>query len=150
MGIIPGAAVAKGTAYWLTRPKKVGELTVAVLPLRNLTGDPGKQYLADKSTEALVTNLARTGALNVVSSTTTRRYRSATNVTAMAARLTTLSAPTMLPSLGPPTVAAIAALEAVLTGGDQDGLGRVLQDDLAAAIVMSIGRTAIVARPAKA
>jgi TolB-like protein len=74
VGILPGAAVAIGTAYWLTRPKKAGGLTVAVLPLRNLTGDPGKQYLADKSTEALVTNLARTGALNVVSSTTTRRY----------------------------------------------------------------------------
>ena len=46
---------------------------------------------------------------------TTRRYRSATNVTAMATRLTTLSAPTMLPSRVPPTKAAIAAFEAVLT-----------------------------------
>ncbi len=79
MGILPGAAVAIGTAYWLTRPKKAG-LTVAVLPLRNLTGSPDKQYLADKSTEALVTNLARTGALNVVSSTTTRRYATSSKI----------------------------------------------------------------------
>jgi TolB-like protein len=49
-------------------------LTVAVLPLRNLTGDQEKQFLADKTTEALVTNLARDAALNVASGTTTRRY----------------------------------------------------------------------------
>lgn len=74
IGILPGAALALGTVYWLSRPKEAGGLAVAVLPVRNLTGDPQKQYLADKTTEALVTNLARDGSLNVVSSTTTRRY----------------------------------------------------------------------------
>jgi TolB-like protein len=72
--MLTGIAVTVGAGYWLTRPKGIDPFRVAVLPMRNLTGDPEKQYLADETTEALVTGLARAGTLHVVSSTTSRRY----------------------------------------------------------------------------
>jgi TolB-like protein len=49
-------------------------LSVAVLPLRNYTGDPGKQYLADKATEALITELASRSQLRVASRTSSMQY----------------------------------------------------------------------------
>lgn len=73
--LVPGLLIAAaGAGFWFTRPKAASGLSVAVLPIRNLTGDPAKQYLADKTTEALITGLARSGSLRVVSNTTTRRY----------------------------------------------------------------------------
>jgi TolB-like protein len=56
------------------RPHASDPLSIAVLPIRNLTGDPDKQYLADKTTDALITYLGRTRLLRVVSSTTSRRF----------------------------------------------------------------------------
>src|SRR5215472_13698237 len=44
--------------------------SVAVLPLENLSGDPEQEYFADGLTEALITSLAKIGALRVVSRTT--------------------------------------------------------------------------------
>jgi TolB-like protein/Tfp pilus assembly protein PilF len=41
--------------------------TLAVLPIKNLTGDPAKQYLADGLTEVLISNLARIRSLRVPS-----------------------------------------------------------------------------------
>src|SRR5204863_1651907 len=41
--------------------------SVAVLPLENLSGDPEQEYFADGLTESLITNLAKVGALRVVS-----------------------------------------------------------------------------------
>ncbi len=68
-----GVAVAV-LAVWAVRSAPVDSAGIAVLPIRNLTGDPGKQYIADKTTEALLTELARTKSLHVVSGTTTRRF----------------------------------------------------------------------------
>ena len=42
--------------------------TIAVMPIRNLTGDPAKQHLADGLTEMLIAQLARIPELHVVSS----------------------------------------------------------------------------------
>jgi TolB-like protein len=69
----PLAVIVLGLA-WLFRPHASDPLSIAVLPIRNLTGDPDKQYIADKTTEALITYLGRARALRVVSSTTSRRF----------------------------------------------------------------------------
>jgi len=50
---------------------------LAVLPLDNLSGDPGQEYFADGMTEALIGNLARVRALRVVSRTSVMRFKGA-------------------------------------------------------------------------
>jgi TolB-like protein/DNA-binding winged helix-turn-helix (wHTH) protein/Flp pilus assembly protein TadD len=52
--------------------------TLAVLPLANLSGDPAEEYFADGMTEALIGNLARIRALQVVSRTSAMRFKGAT------------------------------------------------------------------------
>ncbi len=49
--------------------------SVAVLPLENLSGDPGQAYFADGMTEALINDLARTGALRVIARNSVMRYQ---------------------------------------------------------------------------
>jgi TolB-like protein/DNA-binding winged helix-turn-helix (wHTH) protein/Flp pilus assembly protein TadD len=50
--------------------------SIAVLPLQNLSGDPSQDYFADGMTDALITNLAQSGALlRVISSTSSMRYK---------------------------------------------------------------------------
>jgi TolB-like protein/Tfp pilus assembly protein PilF len=53
--------------------------SIAVLPIKNLTGDPSKQYLADGLTEVLVAHLARLPGLEVASSATTATLRGSTD-----------------------------------------------------------------------
>jgi serine/threonine-protein kinase len=48
---------------------------LAVLPLQNLSGDPEQEYFADGMTEALITDLAKIGALRVTSRTTAMQYK---------------------------------------------------------------------------
>jgi serine/threonine-protein kinase len=49
--------------------------SLAVLPLTNLSRDPEQDYFADGMTEELITNLAKIGALKVISRTTVMRYK---------------------------------------------------------------------------
>jgi TolB-like protein/Flp pilus assembly protein TadD len=49
--------------------------SIAVLPLRNISGDPGQDYFADGLTDALTTGLAQMSALNVISRTSVMRYK---------------------------------------------------------------------------
>lgn len=51
--------------------------TLAVLPLRNLSGDPAQDYFADGVTEALTTDLARMESLQVISETSAMQYKAA-------------------------------------------------------------------------
>ncbi|HSA93355.1 MAG TPA: protein kinase [Terriglobales bacterium] len=49
--------------------------SVAVLPLENLSGDAQQAYFADGMTEALINDLARTGALRVIARNSVMRYQ---------------------------------------------------------------------------
>src|SRR5215510_12744467 len=49
--------------------------SIAVLPLDNLSGDPGQEYFADGVTDALITNLAQISSLKVTSRTSVMRYK---------------------------------------------------------------------------
>src|SRR5580658_683505 len=49
--------------------------SLAVLPLRNLSGDPAQDYFAEGMTEALITDLARIPGLKVISRTSIMLYK---------------------------------------------------------------------------
>lgn len=49
--------------------------SLAVLPLENLSADPGQDYFADGMTDELITMLARNSDLRVISRTSTMQYR---------------------------------------------------------------------------
>jgi TolB-like protein/Flp pilus assembly protein TadD len=49
--------------------------SLVVLPLEDLAHDPAQEHFADGMTEALITNLAKIGALRVISRTTAMRYK---------------------------------------------------------------------------
>jgi serine/threonine protein kinase/Tfp pilus assembly protein PilF len=51
--------------------------SVAVLPLKNLSGDPNQEYFADGMTEALITELAQVRSLRVISRTSVMQYKGA-------------------------------------------------------------------------
>src|SRR5262245_809947 len=52
---------------------RIGSL--AVLPLANLSGDPGQEYFADGMTEELITNLAPIPSLKVISRTSVMQFK---------------------------------------------------------------------------
>jgi TolB-like protein len=54
-----------------------GEVSVAVLPLDNFSGDPSQAYLADGLTEAIIAELAQLGNIRVTSRTSSAQYRGA-------------------------------------------------------------------------
>ncbi len=49
--------------------------SLAVLPLANLSADPGQEYFADGMTDALITDLGKVSALRVISRTSVMRYK---------------------------------------------------------------------------
>lgn len=52
--------------------------SLAVLPLRNLSNDPGQEYFTDGMTEELITDLAKSAGLRVISHTSVERYKNTT------------------------------------------------------------------------
>jgi serine/threonine protein kinase/Tfp pilus assembly protein PilF len=81
-----------GAAWWLrnglnsrpasqsvAEPLAVPEIhSVAVLPLRNLSGDPNQEYFADGTTLELITTLTKISKLRVISWTSVRGYKNTT------------------------------------------------------------------------
>ena len=57
---------------WLPRPPVH---SIAVLPLKNLSGNPADDYFADGMTDELITNLAKISALRVSSYTSIAKYK---------------------------------------------------------------------------
>lgn len=53
--------------------------SLAVLPLKNLSGDATQEYLADGMTETLITDLAQISSLRVISRQSTMQYKNASN-----------------------------------------------------------------------
>ena len=49
--------------------------SIAVLPLDNFSGDPAQEYFVDGMTDELITDLAKIGALRVISRTSVMRYK---------------------------------------------------------------------------
>ena len=49
--------------------------SLAVLPLANLSNDPNQEYFSDGMTDALITDLAQSGSLKVISRTSTMQYK---------------------------------------------------------------------------
>ncbi len=68
-------ALGRGRSLWLGSSAPVR--TLAVLPLRNLSGDPAQDYFADGVTDALTTELARMENLQVISVTSAMQYKAA-------------------------------------------------------------------------
>ncbi len=60
--------------------------SIAVLPIKNLTGDPSKAYVADGLTEVLISNLARIRSLRVPSSVLVAPFRERSDSHAEAAK----------------------------------------------------------------
>lgn len=58
---------------------KLNVKSIAVLPLRNLSGDASQEYFSDSLTDELITQLAKTSTLRVVSAASAMRFKN-TNV----------------------------------------------------------------------
>jgi TolB-like protein len=75
---LAGAVVIAGAilAYWLTPRAAPGRIqSLAVLPLANLSGNPGEEYFAEGMTDELITSLAKISALKVISRTSMMQYK---------------------------------------------------------------------------
>jgi len=64
-----------GTTPESARPRADEGTSIAVLPLRNLSGDPGQDYFADGMTEALITELGKLSGLRLLSYQSVLGYR---------------------------------------------------------------------------
>jgi len=73
-----GAASAPPTREGPSAGGPIRIESLAVLPLANLSGEPGQDYFADGMTEALISNLAQIRALRVVSRQSVIRYKATT------------------------------------------------------------------------
>jgi TolB-like protein/tetratricopeptide (TPR) repeat protein len=73
LGLVAAAYVIARGRTGNAAPPKIGSL--AVLPLKNLSGDPTQEYLADGMTDALIDRLSRMHNLRVISRTSVMRFK---------------------------------------------------------------------------
>jgi len=86
VGVI-AAAILLAFLTWrvLSPPAAPTVRAIAVLPIRNLTGDPSKSYVADGLTEVLISDLARIRSLRVPSINSVASFRDSTEAPAQLA-----------------------------------------------------------------
>ena len=72
LGVVAVAVKYFDWGRWLPRPPVH---SIAVLPLKNLSGNPADEYFADGMTDELITNLAKISALRVSSYTSVSKYK---------------------------------------------------------------------------
>jgi TolB-like protein/DNA-binding winged helix-turn-helix (wHTH) protein len=73
------ALVLAAALSWIVYPQSLASPTIrslAVLPLKNLSGDPSQDYFAEGMTDELITRLAQISALRVISRTSVMTYKS--------------------------------------------------------------------------
>ena len=59
-------------------PHRIQVNSIAVLPLRNLSGDPTQDYFVDGMTDELITQMAKVSSLRVASAASAMRYKNTT------------------------------------------------------------------------
>jgi TolB-like protein/DNA-binding winged helix-turn-helix (wHTH) protein/Tfp pilus assembly protein PilF len=74
-----GLCAAGGILYYRSLAGKTQPVrAIAVIPLRNVSGDPAQNFLADGITELLITELGKTLPFRVTSPTSSMRFRDST------------------------------------------------------------------------
>ena len=103
---MPGPiSICNATPRVATPPASVR--AIAVLPLRNIAGDPAQEYFVDGMTEAIISDLSRIKALRVISRTSAMKYKGST--------------------LSVPEIARELNVDAVLEGSAEDALRRLVE-----------------------
>ena len=81
------AVISLGYRMWASRQASLSPISsVAVLPLQDLSQDPGQEYFADGLTDALITDLGKIGGLRVISHTSASSYKKASKSVPQIAR----------------------------------------------------------------
>lgn len=81
IGALVGLTLIAVTAYFGYRKwsadsnARQGIHSIAILPLENLSGDPGQEYFADGMTEELINDLGQVSTLRVISLTSAMSYK---------------------------------------------------------------------------
>lgn len=77
--LLPSLLILAGVVLWFApsfhRASAANIHSIAVLPFDNLSGDPSQNYLADGTTDQLITDLAQVGSLRVISRISVMHYR---------------------------------------------------------------------------
>ena len=75
MAIVLIVVVGRNAGWWGQRPAQQRIQSIAILPLDDLSGNPAEEYFADGMTDELITDLAKSGSLRVISRTSVMHFR---------------------------------------------------------------------------